>query len=324
MKDKRNYLKLACLLEIIYVVFMLVYYVFFTKFNDEVLASVFMLLIGLGFAFVLYGESKKDINHLKENKIKVIIASIWLFLEPIIPGIFGFVFLSSIGDKKTNKLPLMKDEKQNAPTVIKAVIAVLAFIFITFVLPRFSFMSKVPSYVLYLVILLSVLLLYHKELWRSFKIFVSNFKVYLPFIIKRYLIMLGVMLVVAIPIVFINNGQTSTNQALINAMFKKIPVATLVLSTIYAPFVEESVFRLSLSKLFTNKTLFVVISGVLFGSLHVIDKFTSYADFLYVFQYSALGMCLAKAYADSKNIFVSMSMHFIQNFLAAVLVLLLY
>ena len=80
---------------------------------------------------------------------------------------------------------------------------------------------------------------------------------------------------------------------------------------------------MTLSKFFDNKTVFIVISGLLFGSLHVIDKFETLTDLLYIFQYSALGICLAKAYTDSKNIFVSMSMHFMQNFLAAVMVLLL-
>jgi len=136
--------------------------------------------------------------------------------------------------------------------------------------------------------------------------------------------MLGLMLLVGIPIVLLNNGNTSSNQEALNVMFKKVPMFTLILSTLYAPFVEENIFRLSISKLFNNKTLFIIISGFLFGTLHIIDKFTSFYDLLYIFQYSALGICLAKAYSDSKNIFVSISMHFIQNFIAALLILILY
>lgn len=101
-------------------------------------------------------------------------------------------------------------------------------------------------------------------------------------------------------------------------------MVTVILSCLYAPFVEEGVFRLSLSKIFKNKTIFVIVSGFLFGVLHLIDKFTSIYDLLYIFQYAALGICLAKAYKDSNNIFVSISMHFIQNFIAAMLILILY
>ena len=136
--------------------------------------------------------------------------------------------------------------------------------------------------------------------------------------------MVVVILFVGVPILLINNGKTSSNQLELNSMFKKLPIIMLLLTTLYAPLAEECIFRLSLSKVFKNKNLFIIVSAFLFGILHVIDKFTSFTDFLYVFQYSAMGICMAKAYSDSKNIFVSISMHFIQNFLSALLVLLLY
>lgn len=324
MKDKRTYLKVACLLEAFYIVSMLIYYLFFKKFSDEVLASLFMLIISVFFTIMLYNESKKDVEVLKNNKLKIVIASIWLFFEPVIPGILGFIFLSTLREKKDLKLPLVKDEERNTLAYVKAFLTLIIFSFIMFVLPFFDFFDQIPSIVIYAFIILIILLFYYNELKSNLVVFIKNFKTYLPFIIKRYLIMLGVMVVVATPIILLNNGETSTNQTMVNALFEKIPIQALILSTLYAPIVEETVFRLSLSKLFTNKTLFIIMSGILFGSLHVIDKFTSVTDLLYIFQYSALGICLAKAYADSKNIFVSISMHFIQNFLAAVLVLLLY
>lgn len=324
MKDKRNILKIACLLEVVYVVVMMVYYLFYVKSKEVVIASTFMLLIGLIFAIVLYNESKKDIDFLKQNKSKIILCSIWLFLEPIIPGILGFIFLGLISDKKREKLPDVKDEENSVKSKIKAVLLILFFILIMFVFPNFNFFNKISVYVIYLVIFLVILIINYKSLNVHFKVFVKNFKTYVPFIIRRYFIMLGVMLLVGIPVVLLNNGNTSSNQAALNAMFEKVPLFTLILSTLYAPFAEENIFRLSLSKLFKNKTIFIIISGLLFGTLHMIDKFTSFYDLLYIFQYAALGICLAKAYVDSKNIMVPISMHFIQNFIAAILVLILY
>ena len=49
MKDKRFLLKIAGLIEIVYVLVMVFYYLFFNKFSDEVLAYLFMLIIGLLF-----------------------------------------------------------------------------------------------------------------------------------------------------------------------------------------------------------------------------------------------------------------------------------
>lgn len=323
MKDKRLYLKLACLLEFIYVFVMLIYNLFFNKINDQVIAKVFLLLIGLFINIMLYKESKKDIRYLKENRKKVIFASIWLFFEPVLPGILCFIFLKSISPKKEVKLPLIEDTKKDKMTYIKSIILIIFFIGIMFFLPNFKIFYKIPSYLIYIFILLMIIACNYKELISNFKVFIKNFKIYLPFIFKRYISMLCIMVLVAFPVVLINKGATSNNQELINEMFKRVPFWTFVLSVFYAPFAEEGIFRMTLSKFFDNKTVFIVISGLLFGSLHVIDKFETLTDLLYILQYSALGICLAKAYTDSKNIFVSMSMHFMQNFLAAVMVLLL-
>lgn len=324
MKDKRNILKLACLTEFIYMVVLLISYLLNKKFNDEVIASLFMLVISMVVTIILYKESKKDIEYIKNNKIKTLLCSIWLFFDSIIPGILGFIFLSLISNKKKNSLPEVRRLPNSKKDFIKSLILICFFIIIMFILPLFNFFKNIPIYLVYLFIFVIVLLTNFTYLKNDFKVFIKNIKSYLPFIIKRYLIMLGCMVIVAIPIVFLNNGNVSSNQQVLNTMFKKIPVLMLVLSCFYAPFVEENIFRLSLSKIFKNKTLFIIISGVLFGTLHMIDKFTSFYDLLYIFQYSALGICLAKAYSDSKNIFVSISMHFIQNFIAALLVLLLY
>lgn len=324
MKDKRIYLKVACLLEIIYIVATLIYYSI-NKVNTYGYApSVFMLLISAYFTYLLYKESKKDISYLKVNNLKIWICSIWLFLEPIIPGVLGFIFLSSLKDKKENNLPKVKRDKVEKKDVIKSVLTVVCFILILLVLPNFSFFNKIPSYIVYLVILISIFLLYYKELSSNFKTFIKNIKVYLPFIIKRYFIMLGIMFLVAIPIVLINGEGVSSNQEAINVMFTKIPLITVILSCVYAPLTEETIFRLSLSKLFNNKIAFIITSGFVFGALHVVSDLSSINNVLYVFQYATLGMCLAKAYSDTNNIFVSISMHFIQNFLAAMLTLIMY
>ena len=324
MQDKRLYLKIACLIEIIYIISMSIYYLFFNKIDDSVIANIFFLIISLYINWILYKESKKPIDELESNKRRVILASIWFFLNPVLPGIFGFIFLNSISDKKNIMLPKVNHESKKKSMYIKSFVLLAAFVCIMFIFPRFRFFSKVPSYAIYIFIFILIIILNYKELAYDFKIYIKNIKVYIPFIIKRYLLMLLITFLVAIPIVLINNGQTSANQVLINSMFKKLPFWTFMLSVLYAPFAEENVFRLSLSKFFNNKTLFIIISGILFGSLHMIDKITSASDLLYIIQYSTLGICLAKAYADSDNIFVSITIHFLQNFIAAIQVLIFY
>ena len=69
MKDKRNILKIACLLEVIYVLVMTVYYLFFIKEKEEMIAGIFMLIIGVVVTSILYKESKKEIGGILSNCI---------------------------------------------------------------------------------------------------------------------------------------------------------------------------------------------------------------------------------------------------------------
>ena len=328
MKDKRTLLKIAGILELIYAIGNIIYYLFFKKLGDEAFANIFLSCVGIFFAITMLTESKKDIKFLKESKTKIIIASVYTFLDSIIPGILGFIFLNYINDKKKAKkkanLPKVKEEKITISTIIKSFSTFILFMLLMFILPIFKFYNKIPSIIVYVFIFLYVFIINFKYLKNDFKLFKSNFKVYLPFIIKRYFSMLGIMMLVSLPIVLINNGEVSDNQKQINDMFINNALFTFLLSSFYAPFVEESIFRLDLSKLLRNKIVFIIVSGVTFGVLHVINKMTNVTDILYILEYSALGICLAKAYSDSKNIFVSMSIHFIQNFLASILMLIMY
>lgn len=323
MKDKRKYLKFAFLIEIIYIICSLIYLIVTFKTKDELIATIFLNSISLFFSFVLLSESKKDIKYLKENKGKIIISSIWLLFDILIPGILGFRFLKSLKEKRVVNLPSIKKDITKKDK-IKSILAILIFLIIMFVLPEFDFFEKIPKSLIYIVIFTSIVGLNFNYLINNFKVFIKNLKLYLPFIIKKYFKMLGLLLLVGVPIVLLNNGNTSGNQSSINELFKKLPLITFILTTFYAPIVEELVFRLNFSNLIKNDKLFILVSGFVFGLMHVIGNFSNFQEFLYVFQYSVIGICLAKAYNKTNNIFVSIAMHFMQNFLASVLVLLLF
>lgn len=325
MKDKRIYLKIASVIEFVFAFSMIIYYVVSAKeVNDTVLGNSFMLLIGIASSIIMFRESFKDIEVLRKNKAKIVICSIYMFLDSIVSGILGFIFLRSISNKKNIALPNIKQKNTNTMDYVKSVFVMVLFMVLTFVLPELNFWKKVPVIVTYVIMFLTVIILYYKEIKENFMIFIKNKKVYISYILKTYLSMIGIMIIVSVPIILLKKGTVSPNQVAINNMFNKVPLFTLLLTTLYAPFVEESVFRMSFSKLFKTKWLFIIISGLFFGSLHVIGQLSSVSDLLYIFQYTAMGCFLAKAYIDSNNLFVSWGIHFTQNFLASVLVLLLF
>ena len=319
---KISFLKMEYITGFILIPIIMLFYFLFDKNKDSMLANNFLMVISLILNIILLKESKKEVKNI--SNIKVILISIWLFLTAIIPGIFGFIFLASGKEKKKLLLPEIKEDKNTLLSYIKSIMCIVVFISFILILPSKVDLKFEYTLIIYLLVIIMILLSYFKELKSQFKIFIKNFKVYFPFIIKRYLFMILIMVLVAIPIFFINNGDQAGNQKTINEMMKKAPLFVFLLSTLYAPFAEEGIFRLSLHKIFKNKYVFIIISGLLFGLLHVVGKASNINEFLYVLQYSALGMCLAKAYYDSKNIYVSMSMHFIQNLLAAILSFLLF
>ena len=324
MKNKRNILKIAAILQFLYVCIIIFYSLMFIKNSDEKLANIFLNIINFGFGIILYKLSSKEIEYFKNNKLLLYITSFWLLLDSFIPGVLGIYFLKSISEKKELRLPDVRESNVSAAEKVKSIVLLSLFLVFMFVFPKFSFFIKIPVLFSYIIIILLVLILNFSELKYQFSIFIKNIKLYLPYVIKSYFKMLGLMLIVAVPIVLINNGNTSNNQTSINLMFKENAIFTILLTCLYAPFVEEVLFRFNLSKLIKNKKMFIIISGFVFGLLHVIGKFNNLYEFLFIFQYSALGIYLAKTYKDSNNIFVTISMHFIQNFLASMLILLLY
>ena len=324
MKNNRNYLKIGGIIGILYSIYLIIDLLFIKHDNDSnmIIASMFIYVLSIIFSIIMINESRKSIDVLKVKKTLVIISSIWLFLQLIIPGVFGFMFLGSLKPKKELKLP---DIKENVckKDYIKYIFLLIFFVIIMFILPKFVEFNFTMSIITYIVIFMITILITKDDLTSNFKVFKDNKKVYFKFVIKRYLYMLLTLVVASIPVLLFKSGKQSVNQQLLNSMFNEKPLFIFILTTLYAPIVEELIFRLSIRKFVNKKILFILLSGILFGLAHVIDDFKDISDILYVIQYSALGVCLAKAYYDSKNIFSSISMHFIQNFIASCLMLLI-
>lgn len=323
---KNILLKLSCLIEFVFIIITLGS-ILVNNINDEAIFQLFVLLIDIILLIVLFKESFKEEKYFVKNNLKVKFISIWFFIETIIPGILGFIFLNRISKKykenDSDKLPRIKEEKYNKVDIIKGILLLVFFIFVQFILPSTVIGNKIPGIIYYLIIFSFTLFICFNDVKEQLKIFMSNKKIYIRYILFSYIKMFGIVLLCSIPVVLLNNGQQSANQELINEMFTKNLISTFILSVLYAPLIEELIFRLGISKLIKNKWLFIIISGLLFGSLHMIDKLSSAMDILYIIQYSALGICLAYFYKKTNNILVSIGIHFIQNFLASILSILL-
>lgn len=144
-------------------------------------------------------------------------------------------------------------------------------------------------------------------------------------LIKNILSLLGAYFLCSVTInliiALISPTATSANQSQIISVFHIIPFVTFFSSVIYAPIVEEILFRGIFFRWFRAHMKFVpaaLLSGLLFGFLHVMDSFFlgNFSDMIYLFSYGLIGVFFALAYEKTESIYGSMMLHVINNTVA--------
>ena len=111
----------------------------------------------------------------------------------------------------------------------------------------------------------------------------------------------------------LSGGGIAGNEESVRAMFKLNPVYMYISAVIFAPLVEELVFRQGIRNICGKNIVFILVSGFVFGALHVFTSATTTLDLLYLIPYSALGIAFATMLYKTENIFVSMGFHFMHN-----------
>lgn len=156
-----------------------------------------------------------------------------------------------------------------------------------------------------------------REIKRDFKAFFKNFKAYMAYILPRFGVFVLAYFIVAM-ILLITVGEIATNQQELNQM----PIAvTAVLAIVIAPVIEELMFRGLLKKMLGNGKLFLMVSSIVFGLLHVMYVEENLLSYLYIIPYTMLGFLLAKVYSKTDNIFTNIFIHGIWNTIAVIMMI---
>ncbi len=120
----------------------------------------------------------------------------------------------------------------------------------------------------------------------------------------------------ALSLAFKIDLPVAENQDLINNYLKNIPIVTIISSVLFAPINEELVYRLSIRKIINNDKIFILISGVLFGLVHIFPtKLNILVASIQSVPYVVAGLVLAYQYTKEKNIITIMSVHMLNNLL---------
>ncbi len=177
-----------------------------------------------------------------------------------------------------------------------------------------SYLFKVIYVILYQVIIVFVIfLVFKKKILNDFKIFKEKKREYLKNYFKYWFLMLIFVFIANLILFIITSGGISGNEETIRSMFKENPYYVYISAVLIAPFTEEFVFRLGVRNIFKTDKLFIIMSGILFGFVHVLGNFNTLTDLLYVIPYSIPGFVFGYIYTKSNNIFVSTFMHMFHN-----------
>lgn len=323
MKENKIKILISAILTLAYVIGVLVYSYFKDGiFSKEKTENIIMIIeysiyfISIIYGFVISLNKKIDLNKCKTG---ILIISILYFLSNIISGILCFTVYGSLDKIKKRELPVLEDIKEHS-RLFYFIIFVICMILLMIV-P--NYIPKKFSFIVYIIIFLTSILSFKKRLKRDFSVFKEYFKEYFVLVLKTWGKALILMAIISLLIRSFTGITTSTNQELINQMFKKIPLFTILLTVIYAPISEELLFRGCFKEVFKNKILFILLSGFVFGLMHVIDDYSSVKELLYILVYGSLGSFLAAIYYKTNNIFANITFHFMQNTLSMLLLLLM-
>lgn len=213
-------------------------------------------------------------------------------LKNALTGTFVIILYSIFTDLLISLLKVFNINYNNFNTISKCVFVALSEIILTLI----------------------IILIYKNDFIPNFKDFIKNIKSYFDKYIKYWFLTLGLMIMSNLIITLFTTSEISNNQEMIVETFKRLPIYTIIVTIVVAPFLEELVFRMSFRKIFAHSNiLFIFFSGFIFGGLHVITSLTSLNNLLFIIPYSIPGFMFAYLYTKSNNIMVPIMLHFVHN-----------
>ncbi len=210
----------------------------------------------------------------------------------------------------------MKDKEKN---IVFFIIISIAFLLFEIIYPlmgfnynSFSTRTKILlMFAKYIVFLIILFIKYHKYLKEKWKDFWKKKSDYVGTAIKWWATGFVLMLIINNIIDKIVKG-VGANEEAVQSMLSEEPILAIIMTTLFAPVIEELIYRKSLQDCFRNKRLFVIMSGVIFGLIHVIGS-SNPLDYLYIISYGLFGACFAQILVETDNVYSTIMVHMFHN-----------
>ena len=300
--------------------------------NNGSLFFIIMSSIGILLNTIILIYSIK--NKIQEKKTAIITFGIISFLTTgnslvMLLSIINFTIL--LADNSTNQkskkekkeIPKLQRKENSKKEIILGIILFIIY-FSQFVWARFipnTLNALLITNTVFDIIMLTLCILFlYKELKNDIILFIKNIKEYIYYILPKLGIAYLIYTFSSLIVMLISGEATSVNQETLETIPSWFLIPTAI---IWAPIVEEILFRCILRKFIKNDKIFIILSALIFGLLHTINEATIINVFLLAIPYGILGGFLAYIYTKTNNIFSNISCHALQNTVAVLLSLLI-
>ena len=149
-----------------------------------------------------------------------------------------------------------------------------------------------------------------KQNWIDLK---KNHNTYFKTYFKYWLIALAIMMFSNAIINLLFEQDLPANEAAVRDLFNTNPLYTYFSAVLFAPIVEELVFRQGFRNILGNNIIFILMSGLVFGGLHVVSSANTWVDYLYLIPYCTPGLIFAYILSKTENVLITISLHFMHN-----------
>ena len=171
-----------------------------------------------------------------------------------------------------------------------------------------------------LITLIIFIFLFRKTLIPDYYDFIKDYKKYIKNNYKYWLI--GLVIMVISNLIIGSFIGLPDNEEANRSILLELPVYSVISMVIIAPIIEELLTRLVLKDAFKHSIFYMLITGLIFGSLHITSVLinNNLLELLYIIPYGALGCALSKIYHNSNNIWTNIFFHALHNFIAILLI----
>ena len=221
--------------------------------------------------------------------------------------------------EETLKVEGTRIEKKKVLLMLAIVLVYLLQLIPDSLLPNSTTFLLIYIASIYLTLLVLCIIAFWKDIKNGFKLIKANFKIYVKYTLRVLGIMFIFYFMAAMISAFTTEQITSVNQQ----MLEMIPIGILApIAIIWAPIVEETLYRGVIRKFVKNNAVYIIISSVLFGLAHVVGEATIETAIANGIQYAILGGGFTYIYCKTNNMAGNIIAHSAYNTLGVLLMLL--